>query len=149
MWSASVEDHEELDHRYRKRHNAKKFFMVGRVFAILWHKGGDKKGRHKEEVYSHTRRMAVVRERHGRCWCLPINTYNCQGVAWMDLSVQDRINHSIIYTDDTKPAVAPAEEGMMIKKPIAVTAASSEQKFHYMSRINFGKPYSVEWNVKV
>ena len=37
----------------------------------------------------------------------------------------------------------------MLKKPIAVTAASSEQKLHYMSRINFGKPYTVEWNVKV
>jgi ribosomal protein S27E len=67
---------EPLDHRYRKRHNAKKFFMVGRVFAMLWHEDGDnkgghishveplrgnKKGKHKEIVYSHIRRMAVVR----------------------------------------------------------------------------------------
>jgi hypothetical protein len=37
----------------------------------------------------------------------------------------------------------------MFKSPIAVSAASPEQKLHYMSRINFGKVYSVEWNVKV
>ena len=37
----------------------------------------------------------------------------------------------------------------MAKKPIAVTAANPEQKLHFMSRLNFGKVYSVEWNVKV
>jgi hypothetical protein len=93
--------------------------------------------------------MAVFKECHGYCRCFPISTYNRQGVAVMDLSAQDRINHSIIYTDDRKPAIAPAEEGMMLKKPIAVTAASSEQKLHYMSRIDFGNAYSVTWNVKV
>jgi hypothetical protein len=158
------ESREPLDHRYRMRDDAKKFFVVGRVFAMLWHEDGDKKGghishveplrgnkkgKHKEEVYSHIRRMAVFKECHGYCRCFPISTYNRQGVAVMDLSAQDRINHSIIYTDDRKPAIAPAEEGMMLKKPIAVTAASSEQKLHYMSRIDFGNAYSVTWNVKV
>ena len=37
----------------------------------------------------------------------------------------------------------------MVKKPIAVTASNPEQKLHKMSRLNFGKVYSVEWNVKV
>jgi hypothetical protein len=162
-------DYEELDHRYYMRGDAKKFFVVGRVFAMLWHEGvGDKKGGHlsqaepfrvqrnskkkgkyNEEVFSHIRRMAVVKVRHGYCWCVPINTYNYQGVAKKGLSSEDRQAHSIIYMDDTKPAIHSTEKGMMFKSPIAVTAANSEQKLHYMSRINFGKVYSVEWNVKV
>jgi hypothetical protein len=162
-------DHEELDHRYYKRPDGRRFFVVGRVFAMLWHEGaGDKKGGHlsqaerfnvqrnskrkgkyNEEVFSHIRRMAVVKARHGYCWCVPINTYNYQGVAKKGLSPEDRQAHSIIYMDDTKPAIHAAEKGMMFKSPIAVCAASSEQKLHCMSRINFGKVYSVEWNVKV
>jgi hypothetical protein len=162
-------DREELDHRYYRKPDAKKFFVVGRVFAMLWHEGaGDKKGGHlsqaepfsvqrnskrrgkyNEEVFSHIRRMAVVKARHGYCWCVPINTYNYQGVAKKGLSREDREAHSIIYMDDTNPSMHSAEKGMMFKSPIAVSAASSEQKLHYMSRINFGKVYSVEWNVKV
>jgi hypothetical protein len=167
-------DHEELDHRYRIRSDAKQFLMVGRVFAMLWpetpgHEGAsDKKGGHlsqaepfnvqrdskregkyNEKVFSHILRMVAVKARHGYCWCVPINTYNYQGVAKKGLSPEDRQAHSIIYMDDTKPAIHPAERGMMFKSPIAVCAASSEQKLHCMSRINFGKVYSVEWNVKV
>jgi hypothetical protein len=162
-------DHEELDHRYYRRPDGKKFFVVGRVFAMLWHEGaGDKKGGHlsqaepfnvqrnskkkgkyNEEVFSHIRRMAVVKARHGYCWCVPINTYNYQGVAKKGFSPEDRRAHAIIHMDNTKPAIHPAEKGMMFKSPITVSAANSEQKLHYMSRINFGKVYSVEWNVKV
>ena len=162
-------DREELDHGYYKRPDAKEFFVVGRVFAILWREGaGDRKGGHldqaepfnvqrnskrkgkyNEEVLSRIRRMAVVKARDGYCCCVPINTYNRQGVAKKGLSPEDRQAHSIIYMDNTKPAIHPAEKGMMFMSPIAVSAASSEQKLHYMSRINFGKVYSVEWNVKV
>jgi hypothetical protein len=162
------EEHEELDHRYKKRTDAGRFFVIGRVFAMLFHEGaGDAKGWHlsqavkfqvgwdgnkgkyNQEVYSHIRRMVVVRERHGYCWCIPINTYNYQGVAKRGLSAQNRKAHCVIHMDNTNPTTGPGEQGLMAKKPIAVTAASPEQKLHHMSRLNFGKVYSVEWNVKV
>jgi hypothetical protein len=162
------EEREELDHRYQKRTDAKKFFVIGRVFAMLFHesagdvKGGhlsravrfdvgwDKnKGKYNQEVYCHIRRMVVVRERHGYCWCIPINTYNYQGVATKDLSTQDRKAHCVIYMDNTHPTIDVKENGLIVKNPIAVTAANPEQKLHEMSRLNFGKVYSVEWNVKV
>jgi hypothetical protein len=153
-------EREELDHRYQKRADAKRFFVIGRVFAMLFHEGaGDVKGghlsqavqfkRYNQAVYSHIRRMVVVRERHGYCWCIPINTYNYQGVAKKGLSTQDRKAHCVIYMDNTDPTTDPEEQGLMTKKPIAVTAANAEQKLHHMSRLNFGKVYSVEWNVKV
>jgi hypothetical protein len=162
------EEREELDHRYQKRTDAKKFFVIGRVFAMLFHEGaGDVKGGHfsqavrfnvgwdknrgkyNQEVYCHIRRMVVVRERHGYCWCIPINTYNYQGVAKKDLSTEERKAHCVIYMDNTHPTIDVYETGLIVKKPIAVTAANPEQKLHKMSRLNFGKVYSVEWNVKV
>ena len=154
------EEREELDHRYQKRTDAKRFFAIGRVFAMLFHEGaGDVKGGHlsqavpfrkyNQEVYSHIRRMVVVRERHGYCWCIPINTYNYQGVAKKGLSAQDRKAHCVIYMDNTNPTIDIREKGLITKKSIAVTAAHPDQKLHQMSRLNFGKVYSVEWNVKV
>ena len=155
------EEREELDHRYQKRTDAKKFFVIGRVFAMLFHEGaGDVKGGHlsqavrfkgkyNQEVYCHIRRMVVVGGRHGYCWCIPINTYNYQGVAKKDLSTQDRKAHCVIYMDNTHPTIDVKENDLIVKRPIAVTAANPEQKLHQMSRLNFGKVYSVEWNVKV
>ena len=46
--------------------------------------------RDKKSVCSRIGRMVVVRERHGYCWCIPIRTYNYQGVAKKGLSTQDR-----------------------------------------------------------
>jgi hypothetical protein len=39
-----------------------------------------------------------------------------------------------------------SSQGLMVKKQIA---ANPEQKFHQVSRLNFGKVYSVKRNVKV
>jgi Cdc37 Hsp90 binding domain len=153
------EDRESLDLGYSKRLDAKRFFVVGRVFALLWHEGaGEGKpdkafstpvGRHGQRAFSHTRRMVVVRERWGYCVCIPINTYGGQGVMKHGLSTAERQAHSIIHANDTAPYAEEGERGFLVKKPIAVKMASKEQRFDKMSRINFGKPSSVEWNVKV
>ena len=157
------EDREDLDPRYSKRQDAKKFFVVGRVFALLWHESaGDGKpgadpslvehitvGRYGQRVFSHIRRMAVVRERGGYCVCIPINTYGGQGVMKHGLATAERQAHSIIHANDTAPYATEEERPFLVKKPIAVKMASREQKLDKMSRINFGKPSSVEWNVKV
>ena len=116
--------HEKLDHRYHMRSGAEQFFAVGRIFASLWHedasdkKGGHlsqtepfngqsdgkRKGKHKKEVLSHSRRKIVIKARNGYCRCLSINTYNSRGVAKKGLSPEHRRAHSIIYMDDTNRA---------------------------------------------
>jgi hypothetical protein len=40
------------------------------------------------------------------------------------------------------------EQAFLVNRPIAVKM-EKEQKLDKMSRINFGKHYTVEWNVKV
>lgn len=49
------------------------------------------------------------------------------------------------------PAAAYDEERRlgMNKEPIAVKPAAFDQKLRPCSRLNFGKVYTVEWNVKV
>jgi hypothetical protein len=156
-------DREDLDPRYSKRRDAKKFFVVGRVFALLWHEsaGEGRPGaepslvehttvsRYGQRVFSHIRRMAVVRERGGYCVCIPINTYGGQGVMKHGLVKAEREAHSVIHANDTAPYAKEEERPFLPKKPIAVRMAGKEQKLDKMSRINFGKPSSVEWNVKV
>jgi hypothetical protein len=160
------EKQEELDHRYYVRSDGGKFFKIGRVFAMLWHesagapRGGHlsnqeqfnayRAGRYGERVHSHILRMVVVRERHGYCWCIPIHTYNGRGVLKSGFNKQDQEAHAIIYMDDTNPGSTSEEEmRLMTKNPIAVRAASPDQRLHVMSRLHFGAPYSVQMNVKV
>ena len=153
----SERDHEEFDQRYSKRRDAKKFFRVGRVFALLWHEGAGDGNDHisqveivrfGQRVFSHIRRMVVVQERYGYCICVPINTYNYQGVAKSGLNSEEKERHAVIHAADYEPYTRPEEQGTMTKLPIAVTM-NEGQKLDCMSRINFGKPFSVEWNVKV
>jgi hypothetical protein len=82
---------EELDKRYNIRQDAKKFFVVGRVFATLWPEqpivasqagslvaaasSAAEMTRFGERVYTHIRRMAVVQGMDGHCTCIPIGTY--------------------------------------------------------------------------
>ena len=153
---------EDLDPRYFKRSDARKFFVVGRVFALLWHENAGEgqagregymdyttEGRYGSRVFSHIRRMAVVKERRGYCVCIPIHTYGGQGILKRGLDLRERQAHSIIHASDTEPAARREELDVLVKKPIAVTMANQEQKLDKFSRINFAKPHTVEWNVKV
>ena len=123
------------------------------------------RGRFGEEIFSHIRRMVVVKEFHGQAICMsvstsvfkrltdilhrPINTYGGKGVSKPGMSKEDREAHAIIYTTDSKPVFISAEKGMMSKKPIVVVPSSPDQRLTRESRLNFARCYSVDWNVKV
>ena len=151
---------EALDERYHIRKNGAEFFTFGRVFATLWHsstgisrddpKRGDqvRPGRFGELIHSHIQRMAVVKEDHGFCWCIPINTYNGQGVAKHGFNDRDIRAHAIIYMIGC-PSEGAIDEPEMRKQPIEVKPAAKDQQLDIMSRIHFGKVHTVEHNVKV
>ena len=156
-------DMESLDPRYVKRHDAKKFFVVGRVFAFLWHESAGEgypgreghidqtttEGRFGSRVFSHIRRMAVVKERHGYCVCIPIHTYGGQGLLKRGLDLRERQAHSIIQASNTKPAATKEEMKFLVKKSISVIMDNEEQQLDRFSRVNFATPQTVDWNVKV
>jgi hypothetical protein len=157
---------ELMDESYEVQKSA--FFVVGRIFAILWHtnigpssqsqgkqcQGNDVRsgtthiGRFNVQISSHIQRMAVVNREHGYCWCIPVNTYNGKGVAKKGFNESDRAAHSIIYMKGEDPFQAD-DEFDIIKEAIAVIPANREQKLDRMSRLNFGKVHTVEHNVRV
>ena len=153
-------DPEPLDKRYQLQ-NGREFFQKGRVFSIMFpelkginpkDKGEKSKdpnvviGPKGEEIYCHKRRFVVVRQRPGYSACLPINSYQNTSIA----KKPEKEAHAIIYSAHRKngpPAPLPGEEGMK-SVAIAVNTATG-QDLGDRSRIHCGKPYTIEWNVKV
>ncbi|CAG8351116.1 unnamed protein product [Penicillium salamii] len=163
MASGSNSEHETLDPRYKKQRDPRSFFRVGRVFSMLWHENAGSngnrhskkvsprsssqfiRGKYQEPIYSSIRRMIVVKQQRGCCWCVPIITYGGQGVAKAGI---DRSKHAVIYMRGDMPP-AKEDEPAMTKQPLEVEPVRLEQKLDPMSRVNFGKVYTVEHNVKV
>jgi len=146
--------------------NGKKFFVPGRVFAVLWseqigHPNSKSSrvyeyrpklnlnvtsGPYNTDIFSHIRRFVVVRNRHGYCWCLSISTYGGRGLLKPGLSEGEIKAHTIIH-DSRKKAMRLKGEPDMVYRPIAIEMVEGETLVQ-ASRIHLAKPYSVEWNVK-
>ncbi|GFG14133.1 hypothetical protein IFM61392_08293 [Aspergillus lentulus] len=149
-----------LDFRYQVQISPGEFFVVGRVFAMLWHDGRGQqetvisdfisksnftRGRFGEKIFSGIRHMVVVKAMSESAWCLPITTYGGQGVAKPGV---DPAKHAIVYMRGSTPTCR-ANEPEMIKEPLEVEPASPNEKLDKIHRLNFGKVYTVEHNVKV
>ena len=155
---------EKLGRKYKIRTNGKDFFVPGKVFAILWTEATSKRMateelmkprkneslsvvRFGETVFTHIRRMVVVRSRKGSSWCVSIGTYEGQGLLKRGLKEDDINDHTIIY--DVNKGVEYLEgEPRSRKRPIGVEMIRGET-LDSASRVHLGKPYNVEWNVKV
>jgi hypothetical protein len=163
MMGTSIEETageaEGLDASCRKRDVAARFFVRGRVFALLWlqpagdvdernHLGSkDRQVSSYGPRVSHVRRLVVVKESHGSCWAVPIKTYEGQGVARKELDKHDIDAHAIIH-DRHLRAYTDSNEPTMSKRPISVAMRPGESLYP-MSRINFSTVHVVEHGVKV
>ncbi|KAF7118566.1 hypothetical protein CNMCM5793_008100 [Aspergillus hiratsukae] len=158
--SGAVHGRQLLHRSYQVQRPPGEFFAVGRVFAILWHEGRGQQGtvisdfidqgqftrvRYGEEIFSGIRRMVVVRPMSQCAWCVPITTYGGKGVAKPGV---DPAKHAIVYMRGSVPS-PKADEPRMTKEPLEVEPARFNEKLDEMSRLNFGKVYTVEHNVKV
>jgi hypothetical protein len=143
--------------------NGKKFFTVGRVFAMLWTEPtGDKTDNEStfvstivfgERVYSKIRRFVVIKEGTRDCQCLALSTFGGLGTKKPGLKQSDYAavyeagregNHEGRRRGRRAPTF-PEEPGL--KKALAIFLEAKET-IHRMSRINFKKVYTVEHNVK-
>lgn len=154
----SNNDAEVLDARYRRvasPHHAY-FFVPGRVFKMLWtepagqaNPGKTRNSTHFSTVwlgdraFSEIRHFVVVRNKGTFSQCIPIQTYKGIGAAKAGLIMAD---HGIIHTSFNPPNQLPRE--MLTKYSIRVQP-SKDETLHPASRINYGKAYAVEHNVKV
>lgn len=157
-------DAERLDPTYHLQRNARNFFNRGRVFAFLMHEpkgqtplkadAGNEDprsvttGPKGEKIYSALRKMAVIRQRHGYCICVPINSYRSKSLGNKNMSMREMQAHAIVYSSRQSVPNPLQGDPHFVKKPIAVDLAPG-QALDAFSRIHFGKTWSVEWNVKV
>jgi hypothetical protein len=99
-----------------------------------------------ETAYAEIRRFIVVNPKGTFSQCIPIQTYRKQGALKPGLLVHD---HGVVYTGNSATPPPPLLFGEGItKQPIRVEPKGNEW-LHRESRVNFGKPYAVEHNVKV
>lgn len=124
-----------------------------------------------EDFYIKTRRFIVVVEGQGSCTAMlvfgvsqmkivltepsAISTYGSQGVAKRGVQKSD---HAIVYSGRAPPADIPRADEMpsrqeqgkgMRPQRIRVDMADRTDALDPMSRLNFGKVYTIEHNVKV
>ncbi|KAL2856189.1 hypothetical protein BJX68DRAFT_230111 [Aspergillus pseudodeflectus] len=136
------------------------YFEPGKVFSILWHESDGRdgrannthvsagplfRGRYNQAIYSTIRRMVVLRAFDQHSWCYSISTYGGRGLAKPGV---DPSKHAIVHMADTPPRLG-SNEPETTKEPLEVDPERFDETLHPKSRLNFGKIYTVEHNVKV
>ncbi|KAH7091466.1 hypothetical protein FB567DRAFT_518747 [Paraphoma chrysanthemicola] len=151
-------DHEQLDPRFRRvsRNHQAYFFTPGRVFKMLWtepaglvNPGKTRNSTHfstvrfGETAFSEIRRFVVVRNKGSFSQCIPVQTYGGRAATKPGLVMSD---HGVIYTTAYPPYLLVGEA--LTKSSIQVETTGGES-LEPTSRVNYGKAYAVEHNVKV
>ncbi|KAL3437455.1 hypothetical protein BDV09DRAFT_183343 [Aspergillus tetrazonus] len=128
------------------------------LFAILWHenhgygsaarfsvleRGPQYIGRFGEPIYSTIRRMVVFKGFENYSWCFAITTYGGRGLRKPGLNPSQ---HVVLYERGTTPIIR-TDEPPMTKRPLPVVLAAETGRLDSMSRLNFGKVYTVDHNV--
>ncbi|KAG0649378.1 hypothetical protein D0Z07_4409 [Hyphodiscus hymeniophilus] len=143
---------------YQSIKDGSRFFKVGRVFRCMWSEPAGSNARgylyatpssKGEGIYSKTRYFVVVQEQRDCCTCLPIGTYGRQGTKKRGITPGD---YAAVY--DSAMGKAPPTPGEAMTKesfPIIAEGQSTDplSRIDLMSRIDFGRIYTVEHNVKV
>ncbi|KAI4214757.1 MAG: hypothetical protein LQ351_002833 [Letrouitia transgressa] len=131
--------------------------IFGQVFYTLFTQpagsGGDTNSadftqvKYGELAHTQIRRLVVVKNvpKEYFSFCLPITTYQGRGATKHGI---DQRSHTIVFSGTYAPPKLPGEDKMN-KVPLKVDLFSPSEKLDEKSRINLGKPYPIEWNVKV
>ena len=131
-----------------------RFFKKGRVFKALWTEpAGDVTNtedafvipsRYGENAFTKIRHFVVAREKQGCCLCLMLNTYHRQGASKDGIKAE---NYAAVYPLGGEPEVGPNEN--MTKEPFPIKVEEAGESIDPTSRIDFGRVYTVEHNLKV
>ncbi|RYN42241.1 hypothetical protein AA0114_g10562 [Alternaria tenuissima] len=138
----------DLHSDYTVINNPRAFFKKGKVFMVPWPElSGDLvKGQAGPPVMVKVRRFVVVRPKATFCLCLPIHTYSGQATSKAGVAAQD---HAPVVSEGGE-VIYHENEAKLTKSPMYIKVEkSSTGPVSPMSRLNFAKVYTVEYNVKV
>ncbi|KAF2215317.1 hypothetical protein CERZMDRAFT_35496, partial [Cercospora zeae-maydis SCOH1-5] len=131
-----------------------KFFKVGRVFMVLWTEpegsNADANSVYSfpvafgERAQAKIRRFIVIAPRQQHSLAIPIISHQNHGVVNRNM---DNGDHGMVHMGPAVPAPLPGERAML---PAAVRVIPDDptEKLKPTSRINYGKIYTIEHNVK-
>lgn len=137
---------------YEFVNNPRAFFKKGRFFMTLWSepKGFSEAERAAigaaEQTFVEPARFVVVKPKSTHCICLRISTYSGQATAKPGVAASE---HAAVLPLGGSFQPHPRGESQMTKDPIFIKLENPDVSIDPMSRINFGKPYTVEYNIKV
>ncbi|KAH7312915.1 hypothetical protein BKA65DRAFT_148873 [Rhexocercosporidium sp. MPI-PUGE-AT-0058] len=145
-----------FDSRFAAVDKPSRFFNVGRVFKTLWVEPAGTTSRDTSHPayntvgygqFSHAkvRMFVVIRKRRHSCLCLAIHSYGGQGTAKQNVRSQD---HAVVHSfGDPEPRPLPDE--YITIRGFAVKLEEPGETISPMSRLDFGKIYTVEHNLKI
>jgi hypothetical protein len=124
--------------------NPRSFIKKGRCFMVFWPEpaGGAESER---TIYWKIRRFVVIRNKPTYCLCLSISTYQGRGTSKAGV-IHD--NHAPVIPVDGEVQLHPDEKSFS-KEPLRIKIEEPSISIDPMSRINFGKVFTVEYNLKV
>jgi hypothetical protein len=132
---------------------------VGLVIKILWVEprgqgryspGSDTEVTDNEEPrstsgFSKARRFVIIKVFSSHCICLPLLTYSGRGTGKARIKGHE---HAAVFTG-SKAVLAPGEAKNGLRPPLRVIPDRVEGELDPMTRLNYAKLYTVEYNVKV
>lgn len=98
-----------------------------------------------EWVFAKTRPWVVVREGPLSCQAVPVNSYGHRATGKWGIKASD---HAIIYSGRVAAEPLP-EEGLMQPFAIRVDADRNDEKLDPLSRVDFGRPQTIQHYAKV
>lgn len=101
------------------------------------------RGKHGEHFFFKVRPFVVVRENHNFCLCLPLTTYGGKGTLKRGINVND---YAAVYDSRQEPFMDMKET--LSKTPFPIHIEDQKEKIDRMTRLNFGRVYTVEHRVK-
>jgi hypothetical protein len=97
-----------------------------------------------QKTFTKVRRFVVAREMQGHSLCLPLNTHNRQATTKPGVRSQD---YAAVYPLGGKVEYKPKEQ--LDNEPLPILVEDPGEQIDPMSRLNFGRVYTVEHNVQV
>jgi len=130
------------------------FFKFGRVFKVSWGEPVGNDGTdisdqesYRNKIFSKIRRFIVIKSMKGHCLCLPVLTYSGRGVTKPGVHAHE---HAPLYIEGRRPQLLDEEwDRGLTRKAIAVVPDRRSDELHPVSRLNYAKVYTIEYNVKV
>ncbi|KAK3331158.1 hypothetical protein B0H66DRAFT_468054 [Apodospora peruviana] len=153
---------EPLDSRFQTVDKPKRFFQVGRIFATVWFEPAgtdlpavrraegdwtsDCPGYHDEKPIAKFRWFIVVRRRLHHSLCFNITTIGPNGVRKVDRG--RAMDFVVLHNSNIEPS-KPFDTEKITRLPIAVIIEAGEESISPWARLDCGRIYTVEDNLKV